>query len=133
MRISGTFHVEHWEETTVDTLDEGSKITRASVRQSFAGGLKGEGSVTYVMAYRPDQTAAFVGVQRLAGEVEGRAGVLVVQVTGAFENGLARGQWAVVEGMGTGPFADRAGAGSFEAPHGPDGTYELTLEVADER
>lgn len=53
-----------------------------------------------------------------------------MQVTGTFEGGVARGGWSVIPGMGTGRLSDYAGVGSFQAPHGPDGTYELTLEPA---
>jgi hypothetical protein len=130
MHANGTFHVDQWEESTDETLNDGSRITRASVRQTFSGDLEGEGSVSYLMAYRSSENAVFVGLQRLHVTVDGRAGILVMQVTGTFEGGVARGGWTVIPGMGTGALSDYAGAGSFQAPHGPDGTYELTLERA---
>lgn len=65
MRAAGTFHVDQWEESTDEAIDDGSKITRASVRQTFSGGLEGEGWVSYLMAYRARESAVFVGLQRL--------------------------------------------------------------------
>ena len=128
MQAAGTFHVDQWEETTDEAIEDGARVTRASVRQSFAGGLEGVGAVTYLMAYRSSESAVFVGLQRIHGTVGGTAGVLVMQVTGTFEGGVARGEWTVIPGMGTGPLSDYAGTGSFQAPHGPDGTFELMLE-----
>ena len=130
MHAAGTFHLEQWEETTDQTLENGSKVTRASVRQSFSGDLEGEGSISYLMAYRSTESAVFVGLQTFRGKVGGDAGVLVMQVTGTFEDGLARGEWRVIPGMGTSALSSYAGEGSFQAPHGPDGTYELALERA---
>ncbi len=131
MRATGTFHVEDWQETTLDTPEGGSKITRASIRQRFAGDFEGDGAVDYLMAYRPDETATFVGIQRLRGAVTGRTGAFVVQVNGTFDGAMARGQWTIVPEMGAGGLRGLDGTGSFEAPHGPDGTYVLDLPDAE--
>jgi hypothetical protein len=130
MRATGTFHVEDWQETTLDTPEGGSKITRASVRQRFAGDFEGDGAVDYMMAYRSDGTATFTGIQRLRGAVAGRTGTLVIEVTGTFDGAMARGQWTIVSEMGTEGLSVFGGTGSFEAAHGPDGTYVLDLPDA---
>ena len=82
------------------------------------------------IAHRSDETATFTGIQRLSGAVAGRTGALVIEVTGTFDGTMARGQWTVVPEMGTGGLRGLSGTGSFEAPHGPDGTYVLDLPDA---
>jgi hypothetical protein len=122
----GTFENKGWDENDVEVLDEG-KITRASVQQSFSGDLAGDGNIDWVMYYRPDGTASYVGVYRIAGTLGERSGTVVIETTGAFEDGVARGDWRVLGG--TGELAGVRGTGRFEAPTGPNGSYELDYEL----
>jgi len=42
------------------------------------------------MMYRSDGSATFVGLERVAGKIDGKAGTFVLQRTGVFESGQAR-------------------------------------------
>ena len=121
----GTFRVQSWQEHPYLELDGGAKLTRASVEQGFAGDIVGGGAVEWLMAYRPDGTADFVGMQTVTGTIGGRAGGFVVRSVGSFDGGIAEGAWSVVVGSGTRDLAGLRGHGGFRAPLGPEATYEL--------
>ena len=67
-----------------DAYDErdGRRLTRASVTQRFEGDITGDGSSEWLMAYQPDGSARFVGLQLVEGEVAGRRGTFVLQNAG---------------------------------------------------
>ena len=62
----GTFEVKSWDEKPAQELQDGAKITRAAVTQSYSGIISGNGSVEYVMFHRGDGTAVFSGVEHIA-------------------------------------------------------------------
>ena len=82
------------------------------------------------MAYRPDKTARFVGLQQIAGTVGGRTGSFVLTAEGDHDGSTSRIAWQVVEGSGTGELAGISGDGGMEAPGGPGGTYRLDYELS---
>ena len=125
---TGTFHVKSWDEKPYDEIGGQAKLTRATVTQSFQGVIEGEGSVEYLMAYREDGTATYVGLQRITGKVGGRSGSFVLQLAGTYENGVAKAGWFVVTGSGTGDLSTLRGGGGFEASHGPEGTVTLDYD-----
>jgi Protein of unknown function (DUF3224) len=126
---TGTFKIEGWDETTYAETGDGGKLTRASVKQAFAGDIEGEGSVEWLMCYRPDQTADFVGLQRITGRVGERSGSFaLLQTDGTFDGQEARGELAVVPGSGTGDLRGLRGRGRFSAPHGGEATVNLDYD-----
>ena len=126
--MNGSFQVASWNENAYDERD-GRRLTRASVTQQFDGDIAGEGSAEWLMAYQPDGTARFVGLQLVTGEVAGRRGTFVLETSGVFEGGVARWEANVVSGSSTGELTDLSGRGTFEAPHGSQASYELDLEL----
>ena len=79
------------------------------------------------MCYRPDQTADFVGLERVVGRIGDRSGSFVaLHSAGSFDGAAAHGQLSVVPGSGTGELRGLCGNGSFTAPHG--GEPSLTLD-----
>jgi Protein of unknown function (DUF3224) len=126
--LNGNFKVASWDENAYEERD-GRRLTRASVTQRFEGDIAGEGSAEWLMAYQPNGTARFVGLQLVDGEVAGRHGTFVLETAGEFADGVARWEATVVPGSATGELAELGGRGSFEAPHGSEATYELDLEL----
>ncbi len=127
----GAFQVASWDESTYDEPAGGGKLTRAQVAQDFTGDLEAKGtSSEFLMCYRADGTADFVGLARLAGRVGGHAGAFVMQASGTFDGAVAER----LEGRSPGPaprgLAACAGRALPVAPLEPGGTYELdwTLE-----
>jgi hypothetical protein len=57
----GSFRVTAMNEDRYEELDDGGKLTRAWGEQTFSGDIEGEGTVQWLMSYRSDGTARFVG------------------------------------------------------------------------
>lgn len=122
---TGTFEVTKWDERTVEEINAVSKITHASVTQAFRGELEGEGRVEWLMYYRDQKSAVFVGLQRVVGRLGGRGGSFVLDVEGTWEGGVAKGRWTVVPGSGADGLLGIGGSGGFEAPPGHTATITL--------
>src|SRR4051794_3221992 len=114
----GTFEISSWDENPYVELDGGAKLTRASVGQAFSGDLEGEGSVEWLMCYREDKTADFVGLQRFVGRLGSRSGSFVMRTQGTFDGEEAVGKVSGVPGWATDEVGVLPGAGAFLAPHG---------------
>ncbi len=133
----GRFEITSWDEQPYDEIDGGAKLTRASVTQTYHGDIEGEGKVDYLMVYDAGGAAGFVAVERLTGRIEGRSGSIVLQGSGTFRDGTAKGTWHVVPGAGMGDLRGLRGEGGFLAgsdPHGAELTldYEFTEQQAAE-
>jgi hypothetical protein len=117
------FKIQSWDEEPF-----GDRLARASVEQAFSGEIEGEGSVEWLMCYREDKTADFVGLQQVSGQIGDRSGSVVLQTVGTFDGTEARGEWSVVPGSGTGELHGLRGTGEFKAPHGCAATATLDYE-----
>ncbi len=126
--LNGAFQVASWDENAYDER-EGRRLARASVTQHFEGDITGQGASEWLMAYGPDGTARFVGLQLVDGEVAGRHGTFVLETTGEFDGAVARWEARVVPGASTGELGALAGHGRFEAPHGSRASYELDFDL----
>ena len=82
------------------------------------------------MCYREDETADFVGLQRIEGTVGERSGSFVLTSNGTFDGKVAAGEMRVVDGSGTGELAGIEGGGSFSAPLGSEAAVELDYSIA---
>jgi uncharacterized protein DUF3224 len=99
------------------------------VEKTFTGDLTGEGHVEYLMMYAADGTATFVGLERIVGELAGRAGSFVLQRTGVFEGGIAKESYSVVAGSGTGALQGLRGHGTSAVGHGMEHPFALSYEL----
>jgi Protein of unknown function (DUF3224) len=122
--------IEGWDENTITETDSGGKLTQATVKQSFSGDVEGDASVQWLMCYRPDQTAEFVGMQRVVGRIGDRSGSFVMlQTDGTFDGKVATGKLTIVPGSGTDDLAGLSGGGEFRAPMGGEPSAELDYEL----
>jgi hypothetical protein len=115
-RAIATIEGKSWEERPYDER-EGVKLARASVVQTYHGDIEGEARLEYLMAYRVDGAASFVGLERVVGRIGGRSGSFVLQSSGGWQDGTARAEQFVVPGSGTGELHGLRGEGSYEATH----------------
>jgi len=122
------FAIKAWDEKPVGEVGDLPRLTRASVAKTLTGDIEGEGHVEYVMMYRDDGAASFVGLERVVGRIGGRSGAFVLQRTGTFENGEAKESYAVVAGSGTGDFRGIDGRGATAVGHGMEHAFELDYE-----
>jgi hypothetical protein len=124
----GSFEVTSWDEETYE--ERGSaKLTRAQVGQRFQGDVAGDGAAQWLMSYRPDGTARFVGLQRVTGEIGGRKGSFVLETIGDFDGSVAKWDASVVEGSGADGLEGLTGGGSFEAPMGSTASFTLDYQL----
>jgi hypothetical protein len=123
------FKVAGWDEKKYAETENGGKLTQASVKQDFSGDIEGAGSVEWLMCYRPDETAEFVGLQRITGRLGERSGSFVLlQTAGTFDGKEARGDFSVVPGSGTGDLQGLYGKGEFSAPLGSEADVALEYD-----
>ena len=127
--LTGGFELASWDEQTTQELEGERKLTRALVTQTFTGDLEGEGSVEWLMCYAEDGTARFVGMQLVRGVIDGRKGSVVLETIGDFDGTIASGTWTMLPGSATGDLVGITGRGRFEAPHGPNATYTLEIDL----
>ena len=119
------FAITSWDEKPYSEGSGLPKLTRATVKKTFTGDIEGEGQVDYLMMYRSDGTATFIGLERVTGKVAGKAGTFVLQRTGIFENGQAKESYSVVPGSATGELRGLAGEGSSSVGHGMEHPFTM--------
>ena len=128
-KATGTFEVKSFNEDAYEERDGGAKLTHAWGDQAFSGDIEGDGEVHWLMSYGTDKKAHFVGIQRIKGTIGGKSGSFIIEARGDFDGAASRGTWSVIPGSGLGDLAKISGKGSFEAPGGPNATYELEYEL----
>lgn len=124
------FAIKSWDEKPYSEGPDQPKLTRAAVTRTFTGDIVGEGQVEYLMLYRGDGSATFVGLERVVGQVAGKAGSFVLQRTGVFEQGVAKESYVVIPGSGTGELRGLRGEGTSAVGHGMEHPLTLHYELA---
>jgi len=123
------FTIKSWDEKPYAEGLDLPKMTRASVTKTFTGDLAGEGHVEYVMMYRSDDSATFVGLERVVGHLAGKAGSFVLQRAGTFENGVANESYFIIPGSGTDQLQGLRGEGSSAVGHATEFPFTLNYEL----
>jgi hypothetical protein len=123
-RIEAGFEIANWDETPFDEGVGVSKLTEALVAKNYSGDIDGTSTTKWLMAYAPDKTATYVGIERIKGTIGGKRGSLVLMHDGAFEGGAATATLRVVSG--TDELAGASGSGKFRAD--PAGSLTLDLD-----
>jgi hypothetical protein len=124
------FTIKSWDEKPYSEGQDLPKLTRSSVTKTFTGAIEGEGQVEYLMMYRSDGTAVFVGLERITGRLGAKTGTFVLQRTGVFEGGQAIETYSVIHGSGTGQLHGLRGEGNSSVGHGSDYPFALSYEFA---
>ena len=123
------FSIKGWDEKPYSESQGEPKLTRAAVTKTFTGDIAGEGHVEYLMMYRTDGTATFVGLERITGRMAGKQGSFVLQRTGTFEDGLAKESYSVVPGSGTAELRSLRGEGTSSVGHAAEYPFALNYEL----
>ena len=124
------FAIRSWDEKPYSEEQDQPKLTRASVIKSYTGDIEGEAQVEYLMMYRRDGSATFVGLERIVGRIGGKSGTFVLQRTGVFEGGQAKESYSVIPGSATGDLDGLVGDGSSAVGHGMEHPFTLRYELA---
>jgi hypothetical protein len=123
------FVINTWDEKPYSEGEDLPRLTRASVTRTFSGDIEGEGHVEYLMMYRSDGSAVFVGLERIVGRIEEKSGTFVLQRIGVFESGLARESYSIVPGSGTGELRSVRGEGSSTLGHATEYPFVLSYDL----
>ena len=123
------FAITNWDEKAYSEGADLPKLTRASVRKTFSGELEGEGQVEYLMMYRSDGSATFVGLERFVGRLDGKSGTFVLQRSGVFESGQAKESYSVIPASATGDLVGLRGEGSSALGHATEYPFTLHYEI----
>ncbi len=126
---NGRFAIKNWDEKPYSEGQDLPKLTRASVTKTFTGDIEAEGQVEYLMMYRSDGSATFVGLERVVGRIGGKAGTFVLQRIGVFESGQAKESYSVVPGSGTGELRGLRGDGTSAVGHGMEHPFSLNYDL----
>ena len=123
------FTIKSWDEKPYHEGQDQPKLTRASVTKTFTGDIEGEGQVEYLMMYRSDGSASFVGLERFVGRIGANGGTFVLQRSGVFEGGQAKESYSVIPGSATGALRGLRGEGHTALGHGTEYPFTLQYEM----
>jgi hypothetical protein len=124
--VTSNYAIDSWHEETYHEAESGAKLTHAHAEQMFSGDIEGHGDVHWMMCYRADGTADFVGLLRLAGRVGERSGAIVLETRGTFDGRAATGPLRIVSGSGTDGLSGISGDGELRAPRGEQASITLS-------
>jgi hypothetical protein len=124
------FAIKTWDEKAYSETPDLPRLTRASVTKSYTGDIQGEGQVEYLMMYRGDGSATFVGLERIVGKLGAKTGTFVLQRTGVFEDGQAKEVYSVIAGSATGELRSLRGNGTSAVGHGTEHPFTLNYQLA---
>lgn len=112
---NATFTIESWDEQPIHEVEGLSKLARVTARLSYKGDIEGLGVVEYLMTYHDDQSATFIGLERIQGGLAGYTGSFVLQHSGIYKDGSAKSSFTVVPGSGSDKLAGLSGHGEYAA------------------
>jgi hypothetical protein len=124
--IEARFEIASWDETPFEGGDDATRLTEALVSKRYEGDIKGTSTTKWLLAYAPDKSALFVGVEHITGTIGGKDGSVVLLHDGEYRDGVATAELRVASG--TDGLSNVAGTGKFRAD--PAGSMTLDLDGA---
>jgi hypothetical protein len=116
---TGRFDLTSWVEDAYDDAD-GARLLKVRNTKTFEGGISATSSTELLQAIAGDGGAAYVGMERVAGEIDGRKGTFVLRHSASMTaDGGGDMRVDVVPGSATGDLAGLTG--------------ELTITMTPER
>ncbi|KZN50854.1 DUF3224 domain-containing protein [Pseudoalteromonas luteoviolacea] len=96
MKLTGIFQVNDWQESDVALLADGTKISNATVQQTYEGDLIGTSTVHYQLYYDRKGNAVFNGFEvfKYANNEEN---MLVIRHKGQFADGIASSTFTIID------------------------------------
>jgi hypothetical protein len=124
-RVTGAFTIDTWDAMPYDDQD-GVTLSRTRVTKTFTGDMQGTSTAELLMAQAPEGSAAYVGMERIVGTVNGRAGSFVLHHSATADRGAQSASWTVVPDSGTGELQGLRGQARIDIT--PDGGHTFTLD-----
>ena len=98
IHIEARFEIASWDETPFEDGDDATKLTEALVSKRYEGDIDGNSTTKWLMAYAPDKSAMFVGVECITGTIGGKKGAIVLLHDGEYRDGVASAELRVASG-----------------------------------
>ncbi len=124
-RAQGTFSLDRFDDEAPYDDQDGVKLARVHITKTFQGDLAGASETDIITVYT-ENPAAYAGIERFQGTVQGRKGGFVLRHNAGGTAGVPWMTWKIVETTGTGELAGIRGEG--EITIGPDGGHSYRLD-----
>jgi hypothetical protein len=126
MHATSTFAIDTWEAVPYDEQD-GVSLSRTRVTKTFHGDIEGHSTAELLMAGAQDGSGAYVGLERIVGSIQGRAGSFVLHHSATMTRATpSSAAWTIVPDSGTGEL--RTLRGEAAIINEPDGGHTFTLD-----
>jgi hypothetical protein len=125
LHATSAFTITGWEPTAIDDRD-GVTLTRTKVTKTFTGDLEGTSVAELLMAGAPNDSAAYVGFERIEGNLNGRAGSFMLHHNATSARGEQSASWTIMANSGTGELQGISGAAQIVID--ADGGHTLVLD-----
>ena len=125
LHATSAFTITGWEPETIDDRD-GVSLTRTKVTKTFTGDLEGTSVAELLMAGAPNDSAAYVGFERIEGKLNGRAGSFILHHNATSAHGEQSATWTIMANSGTGELQGISGAAQIVID--ADGGHTLVLD-----
>jgi hypothetical protein len=117
--------VQTYEPEVYDESAGAPTLVRIHVEEQFSGDIEGAGVANFLQVSLAEDSASFVGLERVTGRVGDRSGTFVLQDEGTLEGTTVSGRWFVVPGSGTAELDGLRGEGGFTAQVGEGAVVTL--------
>ena len=126
-RARGTFEVKMKPEPLSEVAAK-SSIARMSIDKAFHGELEGTSQGEFLASGSPDGSGAYVAMERVTGEVNGKFGSFVLQHAATMVNKVPTMSVTIVPGSGSGELAGVQGSMQILVEAGQH-SYDLSYEI----
>jgi hypothetical protein len=125
---TGRFDLTSWDEEVIDDA-EGAKLVRVRNTKTFERGLAGTSTAELLQALAQEGSAAYVGIERVNAEIDGRNGTFVLRHSAVGSaDGSGDFRIDVVPGSATGELTGLRG--ELAIVRAADGEHTYTFEYA---
>lgn len=129
--LTGTFQITQWDEECHIVFEEGGKQCCAQIKQTYSGDIVGDSSLKYLMNYRTETTACFVGFEVIYATIDGKKGRIVLRHDGVYEQGVASSKFKVITENCTEELKGIHGGGSFASIENGQANFQFELGFND--
>ncbi|MEJ3659318.1 DUF3224 domain-containing protein [Actinomycetes bacterium KLBMP 9759] len=126
--VTGRFDLTSWDDETYDDA-EGATLQRVRNTKSFEGGISGTSVADLLMAVAGEDSAAYVAIERVTAEVDGRKGTFVLRHSAYAGAEGATMQVDVVPQSATGDLRGLTGTLTIERSDDGEHTYAFTYDL----
>lgn len=96
MQLKGTFQITNWQESVSTSFEQGAKLSKALVSQTYSGDITGSSKVQYQLSYESTGEASFNGFEFITGSIGDTPCQFTLKHDGTFEKGVAKSQFVII-------------------------------------